>query len=658
MNSNVDVFSSNAQTTYIGTVIDVKRKEGEDVVDKLGNKLNPFEILFSVGNHITKARALPLAIYNEVNIGDVVLIYSLDSLYNNSFIYAPLRMVASPNDTVNLRYNNAVIDFIPSRGGEETDVQIAAGDNIVTINSTKGTIELKSTDGVKINGGGDVIDIRNDKFTLHKLIDNLIDEITGLKITVPNGIGTVAPVSTTKLLELSDKFMDLLGSVDSSPHDTNVPFNTMKMEYWEEIVKETGPEIFGDEETYEKGTDPVIDKLVEQSKEIIKAEKKEEIRKLVSDTPPPPPPLKDIEEIKLELIESGKTQAEIDAMTEEQLREAYDELEETVDINDARDYLVVNGIPRETVDEMTVEEVEEAYNNIRDQEATEDAENTEETITYEEARAILVEYGYDDDVVNGLSNEDVREALRAQGVDNDEILVKTDEELREMLLSKGITREVIYGMTNEAVSGAYAEIKFDEEERKEAATVPVPKVVAPESTVVNNKEGIKPSVQRYVDDRTKLSSKFTVADLSTGLRSKIAVRGQFGFTKEEIVANMAALAVNILDPLSDYFKSMGKKINFTSGFRTRDTLPSGEVSQHQKGMAVDIQIAGLRPAQYLPIAYWIRDNLPFDQLIFEHSSITRNIWLHVSYDRLKKRQRKDLRHMIKGKVKPGLKLYY
>ena len=53
-----------------------------------------------------------------------------------------------------------------------------------------------------------------------------------------------------------------------------------------------------------------------------------------------------------------------------------------------------------------------------------------------------------------------------------------------------------------------------------------------------------------------------------------------------------------------------------------------------KGQAADLQFNGASKSQYFEIAQWIRDTLPFDQLLLEYKTTgTRNPWIHVSYTR-------------------------
>jgi len=58
----------------------------------------------------------------------------------------------------------------------------------------------------------------------------------------------------------------------------------------------------------------------------------------------------------------------------------------------------------------------------------------------------------------------------------------------------------------------------------------------------------------------------------------------------------------------------------------------GHLSQHITGQAADIQFASWNYDTYWQNAPWIRDNLPYDQFIFEHSSHAGNVWFHLSFN--------------------------
>jgi len=150
-----------------------------------------------------------------------------------------------------------------------------------------------------------------------------------------------------------------------------------------------------------------------------------------------------------------------------------------------------------------------------------------------------------------------------------------------------------------------------------------------------------------IDYNLKLSTHFTLDDLSTKCLFKHEIQAQAGFTVAQIICNLQGLAQNVLEKIWEKYPNF--RVN--SGFRS---FTVGK-SQHEKGQACDIQWPGITNAEYKVRAQWMRDNLVFDQLLFEHGNM---IWIHVSFNRNNPSQRKDVRTMYKGKFEPGIVLYY
>ena len=130
----------------------------------------------------------------------------------------------------------------------------------------------------------------------------------------------------------------------------------------------------------------------------------------------------------------------------------------------------------------------------------------------------------------------------------------------------------------------------------------------------------------------------------------------FGMTKEERLCNLQALAENVLDPL--YEKIGSFRIN--SGIRNENSTKSG-LSQHCKGQAVDVQVPGWGYDRYWEMAQWIKDNLPYDQFIFEHSDASKLAWFHLSFNRAGNRPsgtNLKVATMYRNKYINGLKKYF
>jgi hypothetical protein len=96
------------------------------------------------------------------------------------------------------------------------------------------------------------------------------------------------------------------------------------------------------------------------------------------------------------------------------------------------------------------------------------------------------------------------------------------------------------------------------------------------------------------------------------------------------MVNLVYLCAFVLEPLR---VAMGEPIKIGSGFRCQALNKAvGGVynSQHLKGQAADLCIDGDIEKGKRWFAY-IRDHLPFDQLIWEHNPKTGSYWVHVSF---------------------------
>lgn len=100
------------------------------------------------------------------------------------------------------------------------------------------------------------------------------------------------------------------------------------------------------------------------------------------------------------------------------------------------------------------------------------------------------------------------------------------------------------------------------------------------------------------------------------------------------------LCEKIFEPIR---KFKGAPIFISSGFRGEQlnrAISGASGSQHCKGQAMDIKIN----AQEFHV---IKDNLDFDQLIWEFGNDSQPQWVHVSYDRFKTKQRKQVLKAVK-----------
>jgi hypothetical protein len=115
------------------------------------------------------------------------------------------------------------------------------------------------------------------------------------------------------------------------------------------------------------------------------------------------------------------------------------------------------------------------------------------------------------------------------------------------------------------------------------------------------------------------------------LRSESAKRN--GITNKptaEHIENMKALATNIFQPIRDHFKVA---IHISSGYRSKElnkAIGGSQTSQHSKGEAMDIDMDGTAITNR-QIFLFIKDNLDFDQLIWEFGTKANPDWVHVSF---------------------------
>ena len=107
---------------------------------------------------------------------------------------------------------------------------------------------------------------------------------------------------------------------------------------------------------------------------------------------------------------------------------------------------------------------------------------------------------------------------------------------------------------------------------------------------------------------------------------------------EEHIDSMELLAEKIFEPLREW---VGCPIRVNSMFRSEklnSALKGSKTSSHLKGQAMDITSMGGK--SNLEMFHYIKDNLDFDQLIWEFGSEPK--WLHVSYNNEKDNRKQVL----------------
>ena len=103
------------------------------------------------------------------------------------------------------------------------------------------------------------------------------------------------------------------------------------------------------------------------------------------------------------------------------------------------------------------------------------------------------------------------------------------------------------------------------------------------------------------------------------------------------------LAENIFQPIREHF---GKPIFITSGYRSEalnKAIGGSTTSQHSKGEAIDIDMDGHGKPTNTEVFYYIKENLDFDQLIWEFGDDENPDWVHVSFKAMGEQRNQILR---------------
>lgn len=122
-------------------------------------------------------------------------------------------------------------------------------------------------------------------------------------------------------------------------------------------------------------------------------------------------------------------------------------------------------------------------------------------------------------------------------------------------------------------------------------------------------------------------------DLSEIIRSDSAKRaGISNMPTPQHIENFKKLAENIFEKIRNNFNV---PIHISSGYRSAELnklIGGASTSQHSKGEAIDIDMDGSSNGVTNKMVFdYIKNNLNFDQLIFEYGTESNPDWVHVSY---------------------------
>jgi D-alanyl-D-alanine dipeptidase len=120
--------------------------------------------------------------------------------------------------------------------------------------------------------------------------------------------------------------------------------------------------------------------------------------------------------------------------------------------------------------------------------------------------------------------------------------------------------------------------------------------------------------------------------------------------------NLKLLCAKVLEPIREHF---ARPIFLSSGYRSaalnKITKGASSSSQHCSGEAVDIDMDATEVTNKQIFDY-IKENLEFDQMIWEFGTDANPDWVHVSYESTGK-QRKEILRAVKQAGKTVYKKY-
>lgn len=128
----------------------------------------------------------------------------------------------------------------------------------------------------------------------------------------------------------------------------------------------------------------------------------------------------------------------------------------------------------------------------------------------------------------------------------------------------------------------------------------------------------------------ELSKNLTLSEVTVSKTAK-----KHGISNEptiEHLENLKAIAQNVFQPLRDHFNT---PIFVSSGYRSealsKKIKGASRTSQHTKGEALDLDADVFGGVTNADIFNYIKDNLEFDQMIWEYGDENNPDWVHVSY---------------------------
>lgn len=143
----------------------------------------------------------------------------------------------------------------------------------------------------------------------------------------------------------------------------------------------------------------------------------------------------------------------------------------------------------------------------------------------------------------------------------------------------------------------------------------------------------------------QLSKNLALAEV---MRSETAKRkGISNMPTAAHIENFVKLAENVFQPIREHF---GVPIHISSGYRSaalNKAVGGSLSSQHCSGEAIDIDMDGTSITNK-QVFDFIRENVNFDQMIWEFGTDSNPDWVHVSYESTGKQRKQVLKAVKQG----------
>ena len=147
---------------------------------------------------------------------------------------------------------------------------------------------------------------------------------------------------------------------------------------------------------------------------------------------------------------------------------------------------------------------------------------------------------------------------------------------------------------------------------------------------------------------SKISKHITLRE---GIESFTAKRkGIENIPREYELTNMVGVAINVFEPLRKWVGGPIKVNSFYRSIELNKAIGGSSKSQHCQGRAIDIDDVYGHKTNAEMFNY-IKNNLDFDQLIWEFGDDENPDWVHVSYVSADENRRRCLKaERVKGKT--------